>query len=91
VRDCPSIRLEDFEAWVKKLRSRVNGDHTIVAEPARTQNVDGDIYLYYLVVPEAEVIGWLEPLDGTHLFQECGFARKWNHKSMLPIHAVPLY
>jgi hypothetical protein len=53
--------------------------------------VDGDIYLYYLVVPEAEVIGWLEPLDGTHLFQECGFARQWNHKSMLPIHAVPLY
>ncbi|KAG0694231.1 hypothetical protein DFH29DRAFT_880850 [Suillus ampliporus] len=82
VRDCPSIRLEDFEAWVKAMQSRVNGDHTIVAEPARVQNVDGDIYLYYLVAPEAEVIGWLEPLDGTHLFRECDSAQQWNHKRL---------
>ncbi|KAG1877170.1 hypothetical protein F4604DRAFT_1680219 [Suillus subluteus] len=54
VRDCPSVQLEDFENWVKAMRSRVNGDHTIITEPARTQNVDGDIYLYYLVAPEAE-------------------------------------
>ncbi|KAG1844983.1 hypothetical protein F4604DRAFT_1688893 [Suillus subluteus] len=79
VRDCPSVQLEDFENWVKAMRSRVNGDHTIITEPARTQNVDGDIYLYYLVAPEAEVIGWLEPLDGLELE-----AQFWKHVEFFP-------
>ncbi|KAG1849817.1 hypothetical protein C8R48DRAFT_778410 [Suillus tomentosus] len=83
VKDCPKVRLENFETWVKSTRGRVKGDTTIVAEPARTQNVAGDVYLYYLVVPDAHIIGWLEPLDGTHLFRECDFAREWNHKSAL--------
>jgi hypothetical protein len=72
---------------VKSIRGRVKGDSTIVAEPARTQSVAGDIYLYYLVAPDAHIIGWLEPLDGTHLFRECDHAREWNHKSAL--HFVP--
>ncbi|KIK46554.1 hypothetical protein CY34DRAFT_104961 [Suillus luteus UH-Slu-Lm8-n1] len=82
IRDCPTDRLEKFEAWVKAMRGRVTKDRTIVAEPARIPNVDGDIYLYYLVAPEAEVIGWIEPLDGTHLFRECNSARQWNHKRL---------
>lgn len=72
------------------MRGRVTKDRTIVAEPARIPNVDGDIYLYYLVAPEAEVIGWIEPLDGTHLFRECNSARQWNHKSMSPFHVLTL-
>lgn len=68
-------------------RSRVKGNFTIVAEPARTQNVDGDIYLYYLVAPDAHIIGWVEPLDGTHLFRECDSASEWNHKSVSPSNA----
>ncbi|KAG2742811.1 hypothetical protein P692DRAFT_20748609, partial [Suillus brevipes Sb2] len=83
IRDCPTVRLEKFEAWVKAMRGRVNKDRTIiVAEPARTPNVMGDIYLYYLVVLEAEVIGWIEPLDGTHLFRDCDSAQQWNHKRL---------
>ncbi|KAG1719210.1 hypothetical protein EDD22DRAFT_963352 [Suillus occidentalis] len=82
IRDCPTVRLEKFEAWVKAMRGRVNEDRIIiVAEPARIPNVNGDVYLYYLVAPEAEVIGWIEPLDGTHLFRECDSARQWNHKN----------
>lgn len=73
------------------MRGRVNEDRIIiVAEPARIPNVNGDVYLYYLVAPEAEVIGWIEPLDGTHLFRECDSARQWNHKSMLPFHVLTL-
>lgn len=68
---------------MKSIRGRVKDDSIIVAEPARTQNVAGDIYLYYLVVSGAHIIGWLEPLDGTHLFRECDTARDWNHKSEL--------
>ncbi|KAG0692773.1 hypothetical protein DFH29DRAFT_1008154 [Suillus ampliporus] len=82
VRDCPKVQLENFEAWVASMRGRVKGDPTIVAEPARTQHVDGDVYLYYLVAPDAHIIGWLEPLDGAHLFRECDFAREWNHKRL---------
>ncbi|KAG1793333.1 uncharacterized protein HD556DRAFT_1443768 [Suillus plorans] len=82
VRDYPKVRLENFEAWVRSTRGKVKGDHIIVAEPARTQNVAGDVYLYYLVVPDARIIGWLEPFDGTHLFRECDFAREWNHKRL---------
>ncbi|KAG0692459.1 hypothetical protein DFH29DRAFT_882438 [Suillus ampliporus] len=82
VRDCPKVQLENFEAWVASMRGRVKGDPTIVAEPARTQHVDGDVYLYYLVAPDVHVIGWLEPLDGAHLFRECDFAREWNHKKL---------
>ncbi|KAG1845939.1 hypothetical protein C8R48DRAFT_779683 [Suillus tomentosus] len=46
------------------------------------ENVDGDVYLYYLVALEARIIGWLEPLDGTLLFRECDSARRWNHKRL---------
>lgn len=63
-------------------RGRVQEDLILVAEPVRTQNVEGDVYLYYLVALEARIIGWLEPLDGTHLFRECDSARRWNHKRM---------
>ncbi|KAG1813001.1 hypothetical protein EV424DRAFT_1349196 [Suillus variegatus] len=56
IRDCSQDRINKFEAWIK-------GDLILVAEPMRTQNVDGDVYLYYLVALEARIIGWLEPLD----------------------------
>ncbi|KAG2039135.1 hypothetical protein BDR03DRAFT_1009328 [Suillus americanus] len=68
IRDCSAARLDNFEAWIKAIRGRVIGGHTIVAEPTRTQIVDGDVYLYYLVAPDAEVIGWIDALDGTLLF-----------------------
>lgn len=82
VRDYPKFRLDNFEAWVKSTRGKVKGDLIIVAEPARTRNVVGDVYLYYLVAPDTHIIGWLDPLDGTHLFRECDFAREWNHKRL---------
>ncbi|KAG2123872.1 hypothetical protein DEU56DRAFT_917278 [Suillus clintonianus] len=82
VRDCSSDCLDKFEAWVKATRAQAHEDLLLVAEPARTQNVDGDVYLYYLVALEARIIGWLETFDGTHLFRECDSARQWNHKHM---------
>ncbi|KAG2133442.1 hypothetical protein BD769DRAFT_1386148 [Suillus cothurnatus] len=45
-------------------------------------NVDGNIYMYYLVAPEAHIIGWVEPLDSTHLFCKCNSAQEWNHKRL---------
>ncbi|KAG2744382.1 hypothetical protein P692DRAFT_20878031 [Suillus brevipes Sb2] len=82
IRDCSSDRLDKFEAWVKTTQNRIQGDLTLVAEPVRTQNVDGDVYLYYLVALDAHIIGWMEPLDGTYLFRECDSARHWNHKRL---------
>ncbi|KAG2113383.1 hypothetical protein DEU56DRAFT_919714 [Suillus clintonianus] len=82
VRDCSSDCLDKFEAWVKATRARAHEDLLLVAEPVRTQNVDGDVYLYYLVALEARIIGWLETFDGTHLFRECDSARQWNHKRL---------
>ncbi|KAG0708543.1 hypothetical protein DFH29DRAFT_870698 [Suillus ampliporus] len=83
IRDCSSNHLENFEAWVKAARGQLQGDLILVAEPVRTQNVDGDVYLYYLVALEACIISWLEPLDGTYLFRECDSTRQWNHKSLI--------
>ncbi|KAG1827578.1 uncharacterized protein BJ212DRAFT_1294810 [Suillus subaureus] len=71
VRDCPKVQLENFEAWMASMRGRVKGDPIIVAELARTQHRQ-----------MRTVIGWLEPLDGTHLFRECDSAREWNHKRL---------
>ncbi|KAG2354763.1 hypothetical protein BDR07DRAFT_1382011 [Suillus spraguei] len=75
-------RLDNFEVWVKSTRGKVKGDLIIVAELARTRNVAGDVYLYYLVAPDTHIIGWLDPLDGIHLFRECDFTREWNHKRL---------
>ncbi|KAG1856434.1 hypothetical protein F4604DRAFT_1685463 [Suillus subluteus] len=44
VRDCPKVQLENFEAWVASMRGRVKGDPTIVAEPARTQQLGHSNY-----------------------------------------------
>ncbi|KAG1869092.1 hypothetical protein C8R48DRAFT_671108 [Suillus tomentosus] len=82
VRDCSADRLRNFDVWVKGVRGRVQGDLILVAEPVRTQNVDGDVYLYYLVALEERIISWLEPLDGTLLFRECDSARQWSHKRL---------
>jgi hypothetical protein len=41
-----------------------------------------EVYPYYYVVPENQIITWVEPIDGYILFQEC-MAWHWNHKSTL--------
>ncbi|KAG1804831.1 uncharacterized protein HD556DRAFT_1303392 [Suillus plorans] len=79
IRDCSQDRIDKFEAWIEVTRGRVQGDLILVAEPMRTQNVDGDVYLYYLVALEARIIGWLEPLDGLELE-----AQFWKHVEFFP-------
>jgi hypothetical protein len=50
----------------------------MVVEPVTTE--DGDYYEYYCVVPDAHIITWFEEFNADLLFQECTFAREWNHK-----------
>jgi len=61
-------------------------DWPLVVEPTPARGVE--LYRYYYVVPENQVITWIEPMDGYILFQECTMASQWDHKSVLPFFVV---
>ncbi|KAG2053745.1 hypothetical protein BDR06DRAFT_972042 [Suillus hirtellus] len=52
----------------------------LVVEPIAKQ--DGDHYEYYCVDTSQHIIAWFYAFDASLLFQECAFARKWNHKRL---------
>ncbi|KAG1725139.1 hypothetical protein EDD22DRAFT_853724 [Suillus occidentalis] len=65
--------------WIGAARRRLQEDAWyMVVEPVITE--DGDFYEYYCVVPDARIITWFEEFNADLLFQECAFAREWNHK-----------
>ncbi|KAG1897558.1 uncharacterized protein F5891DRAFT_1191756 [Suillus fuscotomentosus] len=67
--------------WIGAARRRLQEDMWyMVVEPVRKE--DGDYYEYYCVVPDARIIAWFEDFDANLLFQECAFAREWNHKRL---------
>jgi len=83
MRACSDERLQKLESWIKLSRSKINGEHwLLVVEPTLARGTE--IYPYYYVVPENQIITWIEPVDGYLLFQECTMAWQWNHKSALP-------
>ncbi|KAG2106901.1 hypothetical protein BD769DRAFT_1393073 [Suillus cothurnatus] len=54
----------------------------LVVEPIAKQ--DGDHYEYYCVDTSQHVVAWFDAFDASLLFQECAFAREWNHKYSNP-------
>jgi len=76
-----STVLSDLDDWIDVIRVRLSQeeDWPIVVEPVMT-TLNACDYTYYIVDPERKIIAWLEPVDGTILFQECMGALKWNHK-----------
>jgi hypothetical protein len=76
-----SNRLKDLQNWIGAARRRLQEDAWyMVVEPVTTE--DGDYYEYYCVVPDAHIITWFEEFNADLLFQECTFAREWNHKRL---------
>ncbi|KAG1844367.1 hypothetical protein F4604DRAFT_1979241 [Suillus subluteus] len=74
-----SNRLKNLQNWIGAARRRLQEDAWyMVVEPVATE--DGDYYEYYCVVPDAHIITWFEEFNADLLFQECAFAREWNHK-----------
>jgi hypothetical protein len=74
-----SDRLNNLQDWIGAARRRLQEDAWyMVVEPVATE--DGDYYEYYCAVPDARIITWFEDFNADLLFQECAFAREWNHK-----------
>ncbi|KAG2742718.1 hypothetical protein P692DRAFT_20747841 [Suillus brevipes Sb2] len=74
-------RLNNLQNWIGAARRRLQEDTWyMVVEPVITE--DGDFYEYYCVVPHARIIAWFEEFSADLLFQECAFAREWNHKRL---------
>ena len=70
-----------MDDWIEVIRGRLSQQEywPIVVEPVMT-TLDVCDYTYYLVDLDRNIIAWLEPVDGTILFQECMGTLKWNHK-----------
>ncbi|KIK32220.1 hypothetical protein CY34DRAFT_19199 [Suillus luteus UH-Slu-Lm8-n1] len=76
-----SNQLDNLQNWIGAARRRLQEDAWyMVVEPVATE--DGDYYEYYCVVPDAHIITWFEDFNADLLFQECAFAREWNHKRL---------
>ncbi|KAG2353402.1 hypothetical protein BDR07DRAFT_1496316 [Suillus spraguei] len=78
---CSEAQLQKLESWIDASRSKIDGKQwLLVVEPMLARGEE--IYPYYYVVPESQIIAWVEPMDGYILFQECTAAWQWNHKRL---------
>jgi hypothetical protein len=75
-------RLHNLNNWICAARRRLQEDTWfLVVEPVAKQ--DGDHYEYYCADTKQRVVVWFDAFDASLLFQECAFAREWNHKRKL--------
>ncbi|KAG1799237.1 uncharacterized protein HD556DRAFT_1305483 [Suillus plorans] len=73
-------QLNNLQNWIRAARRRLQEETWyMVVKPVTRE--DRDYYEYYCVVPDARIIAWFEDFNADLLFQECAFAREWNHKS----------
>jgi hypothetical protein len=78
---CSEEQLMRLESWINASRSKIDGKQwLLVIDPMLARGEE--VYLYYYMVPENQIITWVEPIDSYILFQECT-AWHWNHKSTL--------
>ncbi|KAG1896198.1 uncharacterized protein F5891DRAFT_983717 [Suillus fuscotomentosus] len=78
---CSEAQLRKLESWIDVSRSKIDGKQwLLVVDPMLARGEE--IYPYYYVVPESQIITWVEPMDGYILFQQCMAARHWNHKRL---------
>ncbi|KAG2120280.1 hypothetical protein BD769DRAFT_1671701 [Suillus cothurnatus] len=77
---CSEEQLTRLESWIDASRSKIDGKQwLLVVDPMLVRGEE--VYPYYYVVPENQIITWVEPIDGYILFQECT-AWHWNHKRL---------
>ncbi|KAG2150139.1 hypothetical protein BD769DRAFT_1659671 [Suillus cothurnatus] len=78
---CLEEQLTRLKSWIDASRSKIDGKQwLLVIDPMLARGEE--VYPYYYVVPENQIITWVEPIDGYILFQECTVWH-WNHKSTL--------
>lgn len=76
--------LHSLEDFIDVSRAAVNEDGwTLVVLP--TIFMGEERFQYYYVVPDKQVITWLEDLNGQLLFGECIQPSEWRHKSISPL------
>ncbi|KAG1776562.1 hypothetical protein EV702DRAFT_1046155 [Suillus placidus] len=74
-------RLHNLNNWIDVARKRLQEDTWfLVIEPLAKQ--DSNYYEYYCANTEQHVVAWFDAFDASLLFQECAFAREWNHKCL---------
>ncbi|KAG1771578.1 hypothetical protein EV702DRAFT_1201893 [Suillus placidus] len=74
-------RLHNLNNWIDAARRRLQEDTWfLVVEPLA--KLDGDYYEYYCANTEQHIVAWFDAFDASLLFQECAFAREWNHKRL---------
>ncbi|KAG2359276.1 hypothetical protein BDR07DRAFT_1378777 [Suillus spraguei] len=79
IKEYSHLRLRDLNNWIDAARRTLQEDTWfLVVEPIARQ--DGDRYEYYCADIKQHVIAWFHAFDAHLLFQECAFAREWNHK-----------
>ncbi|KAG2108249.1 uncharacterized protein F5147DRAFT_652968 [Suillus discolor] len=73
-------QLNNLQNWIRAAHRRLQEETWyMVIKPVTRE--DRDYYEYYCVVLDAHTIAWFEDFNADLLFQECTFAREWNHKS----------
>ncbi|KAG1720261.1 hypothetical protein EDB19DRAFT_1965059 [Suillus lakei] len=78
---CSEEQLRRLESWIDVSRSKIDGKQwLLVVDPMLARGEE--VYPYYYVVPESQIITWVEPMDGYILFQECTTAWHWRHKRL---------
>jgi hypothetical protein len=78
---CSEEQLTRLELWIDASRSKIDGKQWLLVIDLMLVRGE-EVYLYYYVVPENQIITWVEPINGYILFQECT-AWHWNHKCTL--------
>lgn len=73
-------QLNNLQNWIRAARRRLQEETWYMVVKPVTREYR-DYYEYYCVVPDARIIAWFEDFNADLLFQECAFAREWNHKS----------
>ncbi|KAG2058245.1 hypothetical protein BDR06DRAFT_968726 [Suillus hirtellus] len=67
---CLEAQLQKLESWIDASRSKIDGKQwLLVIDPMLVRGEE--IYPYYYVVLESQIITWVELMDGYILFQEC--------------------
>ncbi|KAG0694142.1 hypothetical protein DFH29DRAFT_1006601 [Suillus ampliporus] len=75
------LDLHSLDDFVDASRAAVNEDGwTLVVLP--TIFMGEERFQYYYVVPDKQVIAWLEDLNGELLFGECIQPSEWRHKRL---------
>lgn len=74
--------MHDFEGWITTARTQVNSEWLMYAEPIRMDSGQDDMYEYYYVDVERQLVAWKQAFSTEVLFQESAYVGDKEHLSM---------